>query len=134
KAVLGVVAKQLIVRLGVFERGFERVHCLRRTPIVLIGKMPLQWDVQVSRVSGFRRWNAIEAHARVEFWDLDASNDSEGPAHAEAHACYAPAAGFQILGGPAHVLLGSAYPVKSGHEVVGFVWLCRHPPVIQIRR
>src|SRR5207249_5990210 len=88
KAVLCVIAKQLIVRLGVFERGFERVHCLRRTPIVLIGKMPLQWDVQVSRVSGFCWWNTIETHAGVEFWDLDASDDSERPTHAEAHDCY----------------------------------------------
>ena len=134
KAVLCVIAKQLIVRPGVFERGFECVHCLRRTPIVLVGKMSLQWDFHVSRVSGFRRWNAIETHARIKLWDLDASDDSERPAHAEAHDCYAPATGFQVLGSPAHVLFGSAYPVKSVHEVVGFVWLGRHPPVIQIRR
>src|SRR6266568_2957281 len=134
KAVLGVVAKQLIVCLGVFERGLERVHCLRRTPIVLIGKMPLQWDLQVSRVGGFYGWNTIETHACVEFWDLDASNDSERPTHAEAHDCYVPTAGLQILCGPAHILLGSAYPVKSGHEVIGFIRFRRHPPVIQIRR
>src|SRR5438093_9486022 len=72
KAMLCVVAKQLIVRLGVFERCFERVHGLRRTPIILVGKMSLQWDSQVSRVSGFRRWNAIETHACVQLWDLDA--------------------------------------------------------------
>src|SRR5215475_1502299 len=93
KTVLCVITKQLIVRLGVFERCFECVHCLRRTPIVLSGKMPLQWDLQVSRVSGFCRWNTIETHTRVEFWDLDASDDSECPTHAESHDCYAPAAG-----------------------------------------
>src|SRR4030095_3398836 len=85
KTVLCVIAKQLIVRPGVFERCFERVHCLRCTPIVLVGKMPLQWDVQVSRVSGFCRWNTIETHARVKLWDLDASDNSERPTHAEAH-------------------------------------------------
>src|SRR5262245_21368294 len=134
KAMLRVIAKQLIIRLSVFERCFERVHRLRRTPIVLIGKMPLQWDVQVSWVSGFRRRNAIETHTRVKLWDLDASDNSERPTHAEAHDCYVPTAGFQVLGGPAHVLFGSADPVKSGHEMVCFVWLRGHPPVIQIRR
>jgi hypothetical protein len=96
--------------------------------------MPLQWDVQVSRVSGFRRWNAIETHASVKLWDLDASDDGERPAHAEAHDCYTPSASFQVLDGPTHVLFGSAYPVKSIHEVVGFVRLRRHPSVIQIWR
>src|SRR5215510_363455 len=134
KTVLCVIAKQLIVRLGVFERCFERVHCLRCTPIVLVGKMPLQWDVQVSRVSGFRRWNAIETHARIELWDLDTSDDGKCPAHAEAHNCYVSAAALQVLDGPTHVLFGSTYPVKSGHEVVGFIWFRRHPSMIQIRR
>src|SRR5262245_52502703 len=133
KAVLRLIAKQLIVRLSVFERCFERVHCLWRTPIVLVGKMPLQWDVQVSRVSGFCRRNAIETYTRVKLWDFDASDDGECPTHAEAHDCCTPAAGFQVLRGPAHVLLGSADPVKSGHEVVGFIWFRRHPSMIQIR-
>src|SRR5215475_6705734 len=134
KAVLRVISEQLIVRLGIFECCFERVHCLRRTPIVLVGKMPLQWDVKVSWVSGFRRRNAIKTHTRVKFWELDTSDKSERPTHAEAHDCYVPTAGFQVLSSPAHVLLGSAYPVKSGHEMVCFIWFRRHPPMIQVRR
>src|SRR5262249_21910017 len=126
KAMLRIIAKQLIVRLGVFERCFKRVHCLRRTPVVLVGKMHLQWDVQVPRVSGFCRRNTIETYTRVKLWDLDASDDGECPTHAEAHDCYVPAAGFQVLRGPAHVLLGGADPVKSGHEVVCFIWLGRY--------
>src|SRR5947209_18901265 len=107
KAVLGVVAKQLIVRLGVFERGLERVHCLRRTPIVLVGKMPLHWDVQVSRVSGFCRWNTIETHTRVKLWDLDASNETQRPTHAHTHDCYVPTARLQVQLRPAYSLPAS---------------------------
>ena len=75
------------------------------------------------RVSGFRWRNAIETHASVEFWDLHTSNNGECPAHAETHNGYMPSTSFQILGSPAYILFSGAYPVKSGHEMIGFVWL-----------
>src|SRR5437764_9984501 len=82
KAVLRVVAEQLIVRPCCFEGRFERIDRRRRTPIVLVGKTALQWDGNVFRIGGFSGWNTIKTHRGIELWDLDPSDQGEGATHA----------------------------------------------------
>src|SRR5262245_51084681 len=77
KAVLRLIAEELIVRPCRFESGFKRIDRLRCTPIVLVGKMALQWDGKAFRVRSFSRWNTIKTHPGVEFWDLAPGDEGE---------------------------------------------------------
>src|SRR5262249_34102802 len=134
KAVLRLIAEELVVRPCRFESHFERIDRLWRTPIVLISKMALQWDGNAFRISGFNGWNTIKTHPGVEFRDLDPGDEGQRSTHAKTHdSCPTPTC-LQVLHCPAHVLFRGAYPVEPSHEMVRFVRLGGDPPLIQIRR
>src|SRR5262249_47119859 len=133
KAVLCVVAEQLIVRPGRFEGRFERVDRLRCTPVVLVGEMALQWDGEALRICSLSGWNTIKTHPGVELRDLDAGDDGQGATHTETHDGRPAPTGLQVLHGPTHVLFRGAYPVEPGHEMARFVRVGGDASFIKIR-
>src|SRR5450755_3215023 len=63
EAVLGVVAEQLQRLAGGPHAFLEGVDELRCAPVILGGEMRLQWNLDVSRLCGLLRRDAVEHHA-----------------------------------------------------------------------
>src|SRR5262249_36414921 len=84
KGVLGVITVELERLAGGFPPLPERMDPLRGAPIVFVGEMSLQRDLDVGGLGRLPRRNAIEHPPSRKLWNLGGADNGYGTAEAEA--------------------------------------------------
>src|SRR5215470_7997733 len=104
EGMLGVVTEQLERFAGGLHRLLESIDRGRRAPIVLVGEMRLQWDLNITGFRCLLRRDAVEYDASGQLGNLRSPDDSHGAAEAEAGEAHLGTVAREILRGAAHVL------------------------------
>jgi hypothetical protein len=133
KAVLDFITKQFIGHTSLFDRVVKGSDCRRGTPIVLVGKMTLEWYGDADGISNLSGRNAIKANTGIETWELDRGDNGQRTAHAKAHDRRFAAIGFDVFDRAANVLLDGPRPIQPTHQMAGFICIFRYASFVEIR-
>jgi hypothetical protein len=134
EGVCRVIAVDLRLVAAAGHRLLEVVHDLRGAPVVGVGEMALDGNLDLRRIGELSRRHAIEWHAAGDAGHARRGGDGEGAAHAEPHHAHLAAHASEMLHGAGNVLVGGADEVEPAHHVVGLVRLLRHAALVEVGR